>query len=117
MNVKTRKIVRLEEITDVEDFFLKKRDSFERNGTSEVVVETYSENGRLLRFRTVRREGEVIFELGYNINRISGRIDQSFTGVHHEKDTDYTGTSGKTYTIYSSRRYPELNDFLQKSGR
>ena len=77
-------------------------------GELEVVREVYRENGRLLRFRTVKREGVgIVIETGYCIDE-KGILKLSFSEIHHSEDTG---------PFSRSDRYLKLNYFLQKSGR
>ena len=79
-------------------------DILERNGEIEVVREVSRENGRLVGFKTVRREGEgIILETGYCIYP-ENILKINFSGIYHSEDTDH---------FSKSDRYFELNDFLQ----
>ena len=90
---------------NLRNFEMKEEDIVLIEGKKEYVTFTYYEDGRLIRFRTLRREGETIVETGYNVNP-EGKLESLFSGIYHEKDTP-------PYRA-SKARYSELNKFLEE---
>lgn len=88
---------------------LKKGDRFRKNRKVETIIETFYEEGRLIRFRTARKEKRprVIIESGYAVNEI-GEIEQSSSGKYYEKDNP---------PFHASERYSELNKFLEEQKK
>ena len=104
------RVIRIEEIFEFKNISLKERYAIEveENGKPSVINEVHYELGRLIRFRTVKREGEgIIVETGYGIDE-KGRLKLNFSDIYHREDTG---------PFIISDRYFELNDFLQKLGR
>ena len=101
------RVIKIEEGMDFRGFPLKEEDSLERKGKIEVVREVYRENGRLLRFRTVRKnEDNGIVELSYCVDINTGEIGQRGSGIYYWMNVPSP--------FRRSSKYPELNKFLKK---
>ena len=92
-------------VEDNVDIKLKIGDIFGQDGKKERVIKTYYEGEELTRFETARRDEGFISELGYNVNRITGRIEQSYCGIFYEKDAP---------PFRKSERYSELDKLLRE---
>lgn len=98
------------ESTDFRNAELKTGDIFSANGKAEIVIETYYEEKRLIRFRTARREGDGrIAESHYSVNEKTGKEHQDYSGICYGDDNNPH--------FHASERYFELNRFLEEQER
>ena len=74
------------------------------NGKKEIVTETHYEEKRLIRFRSIRRDNRGIAELGYSIDKETGKLAQLFSGIYFNEENP---------SFHASERYSELNRILE----
>ena len=109
MKMKGTKCQKLEERIDFRK--IKPGKKLKRNGGIEVITElNYTEPGIISRINTLKRNGEVIIELGYLIDS-NGKLRESFAGRHYKKDTERD-----TLIHKASEHYSELNGILERGG-
>lgn len=84
-----------------------------------VITATYEE-GRLARFRTIRRVGDDIIESGFVLDRAMGRLNFLGSGIYYKEDHvvyDPKDSKIALFITHTSEKYWELNELLEKFGR
>lgn len=105
--IETR-VIRVEEGMDFRKIKLRKKDSLDYGkGTAETVSETTYKRKRLVRFRSVRKEGDGgIVESSYYVDTNTGEIGQRGSGIYYWMNVPSP--------FRRSSKYPKLNKFLKK---
>lgn len=86
---------------------LKVGEIFDSNGKGEIVTKVVHEDGKLARFKTIRREDDgAILELGYSVDGMPKKINQLFCGIHYGNNNHPP--------FNPSERYFELDKFLRE---
>ena len=113
-------ILKIKEGTNLEGLHIEREDLVEIDDMEETVIESTYEEGKLLRFKTAKRDGDAIVRSEFNAVAVGGRNRLGsgiFYGEDHDVNPTSEGNGKKPYTIFASTTYSELNAFLRRFGR
>jgi Zn-dependent metalloprotease len=95
----TKKIIKIEDQTDLRRRKLEKGDAIEKDGKLEYIVEAKSNENKLSSLRTLKRDGEGISELKYIISVDSGKLRSFGAAIYYGKPTNGHNPSGQYFEL------------------